>query len=148
MGLGCSRSDDNNSSPLGQHRNDQGLGILVDCSQKRTAVRCRCGVHDHNFAKIGVRLAARRTTKNHTSKVGVGYPRRAFDGCWLSEKFAIDLGPPQIAVAIPFLPLMGVRSRAAVLLVQCGFRRSLRSVRIAARRTCSRCLRLSKVAQS
>jgi hypothetical protein len=35
----------------------------------------------------------------------------------------MKLGSPQISVAIPFLPLMGARSRAAALLGQCGFRR-------------------------
>jgi hypothetical protein len=52
-------------------------------------------------------------------------------------------GPPQIAVAIPFLPSVGVRSRVAVLLVQCGFRHFPRSARIAARRTCSGSSRLT-----
>jgi hypothetical protein len=35
------------------------------------------------------------------------YPRRAADDRWLNEILAIELGSPQIAVAIPFLALMG-----------------------------------------
>src|ERR1700676_2713155 len=58
------------------------------------------------------------------------YPRRGFDGCWLNEILEIERGPLQIAVAVPFLPLMGVRSRAAVLLAQCGFRHFPRSARM------------------